>query len=236
MREKTKSNQRVSKWVTTREVRDWDGHVHALEGYWYLGDWALAHPSFTTDIDIYRWRDDDGSDETDATWLEVASTTHDFDVDSGDVEARLRVNISEFGGADDNNAAVYQLYFQINSGGYALVTNATTGVQYFNSTKLTDDGNTTEQLNGGGTFEGTNGVCEDGQAASYILLSNNDHEIEYTVKFIAADLSNSDSIDFQIVSDTDGIVTETVTPNATITKSAAGFNAYWAINSNGIIQ
>lgn len=212
-------------WINTRVEFRWNGEKFVdtlVEGYWYEGPLVLAHDETALDVDIYRWRNDDGS-ETGASWLEDANTTHDFDLSSGDVECRLRVDVSESGGANASNQG-YILRFSINSGGFVTLGAATAGVQYFDSSNLTNDNNTTEQLNGGGTFLGNSGQVEDGVSISQVIPANNDWEIEYTIKFIAADLSNTDTIDFQVLANGTDAVTMTVVPNATITIGAVSRN------------
>ena len=230
---KGKSNKRL--WINTRVEWEWkDGRLveTKVEGYWYEGPLALLHATPLTNQEIYRWRDDDGTDETDATWLEIANLTHDFDIDGGNVQARLRFSVAENGGADENSRT-YPIEFNINGGGWNSLTGATTGCIFFGSTKLTNNSDTTEQLAGAGTFQGTNGgQCEDGVVDAFVLLASADAEFEYTIEFVAADLANNDSIDFRVAI-LDGY---TVTANATITKSAASFVSAWAINSNGVIQ
>ena len=101
---------------------------------------------------------------------------------------------------------------------------ASTGCIYHDSTKLTDGNATTERLAGGGTFVGATGQVETGVSSSKIILANNDCEFVFTVTFVAADLTDSDSIDFRVVGSAggDNVVVMTVTPNATITKAAGG--------------
>ena len=215
------SENRKPIWINTRVVLEWNGERYIethTEGYWYEGVLDLAHNNPSTDQEIYRWRDDDGTDETDGTWLELANTTHDFDVSSGNVDARLRFSVAENGGADETNKT-YPLEFSINGGAYNTITAATTGCIYYSSTKLTDDSNTTEQLAGSGTFQSTNhGQCEDGTVNTFVLTASSDVEFEYTVRFVAADLNNGDSINFRVAN----LDAYTVTANATITK----LNAY----------
>lgn len=198
--------------------------------YWYGGAWSLAeHLAANIDQAEYRWRDDDSS-ETGASWLEVVDTSHDFDVTSGNVQARIRFTLQEDGGADSNPTA-YTLQFQINGGGYADVLIDSTGVIYFNSGNLTDGEVTTSQLNGTGTF--ISGECsEDAITGSLSVTANNHTEIEYTVEFVSAELTNGDSIDFRLTN-TD---TQTIDGNATITKGAAPVNYERTLESTADIE
>lgn len=174
----------------------------------------MGHVTANVDQSAYRVRDDDGS-ESAATWLEVINTSHDFDVSAGNVDFRLRVNLAENGGADAANQS-YTLQFDINGGGYNTLTGASTGCIFYDSTNLTNNTDTTEQLSQGGTFVGTGGQCEDGVVDAFVLGANNDLEAEYTVRLVSADLSDTDSINFQVLeADTYG-----VTANVTITKGA----------------
>lgn len=218
----TDSTKKV--YITTKGHLEWDealGQYIAVsdEGYEYEGPLALAHNNPALDIDIYRWRDDDGS-ETTATWLAAANTGYNFDVSAGNVQARLRVDISESGGANASNQA-YELQFSINGSAFTTLGTATTGVRYYDSANLTNNTDTTEQLNGGGTFTGTGGQCEDGIVDGFVIGANEDLEAEYTVEFVSADLSNNDVITFQILGSVDGVITATVTPTTTIIASSA---------------
>ena len=184
----------------------------------YRHIYAMNNPSM--DVDIYQWYDDDGTDETDSSTIGSVSSTNDFDVSSGNVLAQLRCNVSESGGS---NAAsqTYTLEFNIGGAGWNAIGAASTGCIYHDSSKLTDGNATTERLAGGGTFSGTSGQVETGVSAARIINSNNDCEFVYTVAFVAADLTDLDSIDFRVVGSAGGTsaVTMTVTPNATITKT-----------------
>lgn len=176
----------------------------------------MGHVVANVDLSAYRVRDDDGTDETDGTFLENINTAHDFDVSAGNVDFRLRLNLAETGGANAPNQT-YTARFNINGGGATALGAATTGCQYFDSTKLTDNNDTTEQLDQGGTFVGTGGQCEDGVVNAFILGSGEDLEAEYPIRLIAADLNDGDSITFDILEQD----SNSVTPTITITKSSA---------------
>lgn len=173
----------------------------------------MGHVTANLDQDSYRWRDDDGT-ETAATWLELVNVSHDFDVQGGNVQARLRFLLQEDGGGSLNNITG-TLEFQINGGGYNAIGAATTGCIYFDSGNLTDGNDTTQQL-GAGTFITANaGIGEDGVVEGVADFAGNDEtEYEYTVEFVAADLGDGDTIDFR-VQEAD---TFTRTASATITK------------------
>lgn len=176
----------------------------------------MGHVKANIDQDSYRWRDDDGS-ETAATWLELVNVSHDFDVQAGNVQARLRFLLQEDAGGSLSDFTG-TLEFQINGGGYNAIGAATTGCITFDSANLTDAEDTTQQI-GAGTFISTNaGVSEDGVVDGVADFSGNDEtEYEYTIEFVSADLSNGDSIDFRIQESN----TFTNTANVTISKVAA---------------
>ena len=117
-----------NRWIGSIPDLQWIVDARKYSQIYNMNDQAL-------DVDIYRWRDDDGTDETDATWLEIADTTHDFDVNSGNVLSRLRCNVSESGGTKADNQT-YTLEFQVNTDGWVALGAATTGCKYFDSTKL----------------------------------------------------------------------------------------------------
>lgn len=204
-------------WINTHVEWVWNGSQYVevvTEGYWYEGPLDLLHNNPSTDQEIYRWRDDDGTNETNGTWLAAANNTYDFDVSSGNVDARLRFSVAENGGADETSRT-YPLEFQINGGTWNVLGAATTGCIYYDSTKLTNGNNTTEQLAGPGTFQSSNGgQCEDGTVDAFVLSANADVEFEYTIRFVAADLDDGASLNFRVQS----LDAYTVTANATISK------------------
>jgi len=185
----------------------------------------------------YIWHDDDGTDETDASDLEIADATHDFDLTAGNVQARIRILMVEAGGADGFNFWG-QLQYSLNSGTYTDVDTVSSVVKAFGSTKLTNDGDTTQQL-GSGTFITVNeGVCEDGfagdgAAGQVDFVGNEEWEYEYTVEFIAADLVDSDVVEFRVLdANNPGSQSYTSYPHSTITIAAAAIEtitkATWA--------
>ena len=90
--------------------------LRAITSRDYTSTYALsgnivAHNSPQFDFDDWRWRDDDGDESsTGARFLETAGTSHDFDVNSGNVIARLRVAWTETNAGAQNNAAATLQY------------------------------------------------------------------------------------------------------------------------------
>ena len=198
------------------------------------------------DQDSYRWRDDDDS-ESAATWLEIINTSHDFDLSSGNVDARLRFLAQEI-----NNVAMddqeFYIMFQINAGGYSQLKAVSIGCVYYNSVNLTDDGSTTLQIGSGTHIDPNDGITEHGISGDIAVendfAGNDELEVEATIRFVAVDLSNGDSIDFRLyLNAADDFTTKgnptaggyTQTANATITKAGASFQPAWALRSNQLL-
>ena len=108
----------------------------------------------------YRWRADNDN-EILADWLQAPSTPHTFNLDGGDVEVRLRLLIQELNGAQASDVKL-ALVFQVNGGGYNLLTDVTTHAVYYNSINLNDEADTTQQLGVGSFITDNNGVQTDG--------------------------------------------------------------------------
>ena len=83
-----------------------------------------------------------------------------------------------------------------------------------------------------------------GKASVLKYIINDELEVEATIRFVAVDLSNGDSIDFRLyLNAADDFTTKgnptaggyTQTANATITKAGASFQPAWALRSNQLL-
>jgi len=147
---------------------------------------------------------------------------------SSDSQVQLRYRIDESGSGNVDGGATddYGLEIDINTAGFNAVTASSTGVKADTGSTLTDGAATTDRATegisaGAGSFvvgesEAANGVIEDWQ------LTGNDHgEVVWAVILVAADLSEDDSIDFRVTYNGGSPgMTNSVTPNITITKAA----------------
>ncbi len=229
------SDKKNQLWINTYLEFKWNPKSKQyedayIEGFLYSGALSLLHPTYTSDQSGYRWRNDDGS-ETAATWIELLDTTTDIDVSSSNIQKRLRLAISETGGAEGSEGAGFQLEFSINGGAYTNLTTTSTGVKAYDSSNLVEEegGDCTQQISAPDTFVSTNeGIIEDGSGDFEVAFGGTDtSEAEYTIEFITADLSDNDSINFRVAA-LDGW---TSVANATITISASGVTGTGTLNS-----
>lgn len=155
----------------------------------------MGHVVASIDQDAYRWRNDDGS-ETAATWLEALNTSHLFDVAAGNVQTRLRILIEEQNGAMSANFDA-QLEYDVNGSGiWNDVTLTSSVVRAFNSAFLSDGSDTTQQIGAGSFVTPNAGQSETGLAGGGALdfAGSDETELDYALEFIAADLSDGDSV------------------------------------------
>jgi len=145
----------------------------------------------------FRGRNDDGTDETDATWIAALNTDWN---QAADATFRVRFLVKNLGnqaGADQT----FQLTASHNAGAYFDVTGSSTIIKAVASTKVVEGANTTQQL-GAGTFVTPNaGIDEvDGQAGGTALdfAGYDEVELEFVLQIIGVDVSDSDTIDLRL--------------------------------------
>lgn len=187
----------------------------------------MGHAAYTPVLTHYRIYDDDGG-EAASTPLENEDTSHDFNVDAGNITFHLRFNEDEQGGDTNSNSnRVIQLRYDKNSTGATNVTAISNDIQAAGSgSQLTDDDATTNRAtngitDGSGTFIA--GEQEEGDGSVTCtdqLTAGNFTEFVFAVTIVAADVANGDSITFDYTDDGTA-VTVNSTPTITITKSAA---------------
>lgn len=158
---------------------------------------------FNPDLRVthFRWRADDGTDETDATWLELEDIAHTLAFADLDTNIRLRYVIQE-ANTDEVDPPTYQLQRNIDGGGFGDVDGSTsTGIRASGSTKLTDDEITTDQIGGTGTFADGRVDDVDGATTTTITQAQTEHtEVEFCFQARSADLSGGEAITFQLTS------------------------------------
>lgn len=169
----------------------------------------MTQPSFTQVT--FRGRNDDGS-ESGATWKDTQG--NDWTQDTG-VNFRIRFLIDET--ASRVWSLTFNLYYQINGGGYNAVTGSTP-VQFSLSSNFADGDDCTSQLTGGsGTFltnnngmkETTGGAINSGGAGQYF-------DTEWCLKIDSAQVSDGDTINLRIYNGTAAIAVYTDTPVITV--------------------
>ena len=189
----------------------------------------MTHAVFTPAVDAFRFYQ--SGTESGSTPLANQGTNITVNVDSGNVAFQLRYRVQETGGADGASTDDYGLQRDIDGGGYATITGATTGI-IASASGLTNDAASTNRATNGIT-DGTGSFvageqCTDGLLDDSQLTASNFTEHVWGGTVVAADVSNGNVISFRVSLNggTPGI-TNSVTPTITITKTAA-FNPGWA--------
>jgi hypothetical protein len=152
----------------------------------------------------FRFRNDD-NDEADATWK--AAVNVDIAIPDENTVVRIRHVLKNSGGDFPNGppngpqrSSHWQLRYSKNSGSYVNVSSTSPNVQGYDSTNITGNEVTTQQL-GGGTFD-VGKMAENGistiEIADVDVLSGRETELEWVVQVIAADVANGDTLDFRI--------------------------------------
>lgn len=172
--------------------------------------------------DGYRFYADDGS-ESASTALGTQDTALSLDVEVR-TALHLRIRLTETTGAASGAATDdFQLQRNINGAGWQNVNAVNTGVQYSNSTHLTDSAATTERLTGAtglGSFQAGE-VSEDGLVDDYQVLASNWTEFLYSIAVNYAEVTNGDTITFRVLLNGSTLGGYSVTPTINISKAVA---------------
>lgn len=164
----------------------------------------------------FRLRNDDGSEST-ATWKAAANTSISLDVGLGNVNLRIRFAMKETGSTASTFAA--NIFMSKNGGAYAQVTAATANAKVVDSTNLTDNNATTQQL-GAGTFVAGRVDDVDGTTtATSSIAQNSVTDFEFMVQLVSADLASGNTLDFRCYKSGVAVATYTNTPRITVLKS-----------------
>lgn len=172
----------------------------------------MTSPSFTQVT--FRGRNDDGN-ETGATWKATQGTDW---TQLTDTNFRVRFRIDETASRAWTNVT-WNLYYQVNSGGYSAVTGSTP-VKFSLSDNFAGGADCTTQLTGGtGTFvtdnngmkETTGGATNSG-SAGYLF------ETEWCLQIDRTQVSDADTVNLRIYDGSSPIATYTDTPIITVSR------------------
>ena len=173
--------------------------------------------------DSFRFRNDDGG-ETAATWITAQDVNITREKGANRV-IRLRIQIGQTTtNANSDLTHQYKVRLSRNSGAYADVgaQGATAPVRYFNSTNVTHQEATTEQLAGEYTF--LPGVIDEQGNTGDITWAGStrqETELEFVLEIVDAQVAAGDTLDFRVYRTNDeALSTYAVTPR--ITMEAAG--------------
>lgn len=153
----------------------------------------MGQPTFN--LDNFWFGDDDGTDETDNTFLGSKNSNQTLNVDTN---YRIRVGVSNTGAKAD--AIQLQLEYNHNSGGWNPVNASSSVVQMAASTKLTEGNDCTERLAGAQTFDSSNAGQEDndGLTGSNSLGINAEQEADYCFTIVSGDVVDTDTIELRV--------------------------------------
>jgi len=160
-------------------------------------------------------------DDPGATYAAALDATMDIDVNSGNVQKRLRIGIENTGTVI--GASAFKLRVSKNGGAYADVTSTSSNVKTF-ATSNYADGDDVPQLITSGTYQVDNNAAEESTGTFTLtagIAAATKFEAEIALEFIAADLADNDSLDFRVTQSNATVLdTYTNTANITITKAA----------------
>jgi hypothetical protein len=176
---------------------------------------APVNPSFTQQS--FRFRNDDGS-QTTATWSQLANTN---DRRKPFVFFRCRFLIQQtVSNANANLTRNYKLRYSLNDGTYTDVgaQGSSTIIRYANSSNITDNEATTQQL-GTGSFV-TGAMCETGDTGTITYNSGalSETEVEFVLELDGASINVSDTLDLRVY-ETNNTVLASYTQTARIVRT-----------------
>jgi hypothetical protein len=178
-------------------------------------------PSYTQSA--FRFRNDDGN-ETAATWRETLDTNTTAQTGANRV-IRLRVRVSQtISAANIALSKVFKVRYST-GGAYANVgaQGASVPIRYFDSTHVTHQGTTTNQLSTTGFVSGR--IDEQGNSGTIAFTSaaTSATEVEFVLEVVDSLVSESDFFDLRVYETSDtALDTYSVTPRITVVPAAPG--------------
>ena len=167
----------------------------------------------------YQFFDDAGT-ESGAASLAAQNTAVTGNISNGDGFGVLRIRLQSTNAVAVDPWDDFQLQVERNASSiWVNVSVASSVAQAYNNPNLTGGGPTTNRLTGGtGSFV-TGEVTEDGHVNDVGWGGNNYTELVYSLRIIAADLANGDTIRFRIIRNNDTVtMTYAVTPTINLVK------------------
>ncbi len=165
----------------------------------------------------YRWYADDGS-ESASTALAAENTSLAIS-NLADFPIVLRYGVQESGAGSAAGASTddYQLQYSLNGGAFTNVTAASSVVQGYTSSNLTDAAATTSRLSAGtGSFVAGEIAETDGLLTDWALTANNYSDLVFAIQILAAGTADGDSITFRVLRNGAVFTAYSITPALTI--------------------
>ncbi len=193
------------------------------------------------DADKFRFYEDDGSPSESASTPIAAEDTDITRNVTSDSILHLRWRVQETDGVDGNSGDDYTLFMSRNSGTFQVVNFNSTIVELDTASELIDGNDTTNRATNG-ISNGT-GSFVAGEQADFIgvtnrqLTADNYTEHVFGMNLISAEISDEDTLDFQLRAPgiTVGDIINSIVPRITVDNAAAGTVVQDIIMGPGII-
>ena len=162
--------------------------------------------AFALEFNAFRFYADDGG-EANSTPLAAQDTNVTVNAAGSDVIVHLRVRFDETGGTNGDGTDDYRLRYKKNGGNVKQISTQTSNVKANDASQLTDGGDTTNRsTNGisdpGGVFlvgeQQSKGTTSKYPVGNFLHTASKFTEHVYAVELISADLSDGDTLDFEI--------------------------------------
>jgi hypothetical protein len=147
----------------------------------------------TLNEELFWFGDDDGTDETDNTFLGAKNSNQTLLTDTN---YRYRTSVSNTG-TKQAGGLMLQLEYNHKGGGWNAVDGASNVVRMAASTKLVEGNDCTERLAGAEVFDGTNAGQEDNDGitgANNLGDTPNEQEADFCFTIISGDVDDADTI------------------------------------------
>jgi hypothetical protein len=167
-------------------------------------------------FELFWFGDDDGTDETDNTFLGAKNSNQTLLTDTN---YRFRVSVSNTG-TKAVNGLMLQLEYNHEGGGWNAVDDVSSVVIMSASTKLVEGNDCTERLAGAQAFDGTNAGQEDvdGLTGGNNLAANNEQEADYCFQIVSGDVANAETIVLRVTDAGTPLDNDNQTPTLTVSE------------------
>jgi hypothetical protein len=172
----------------------------------------------TLNLELFWFGDDDGTNESDNTFLGAKNSNQTL---PADVNYRFRVSVSNTGTKSASGLQL-QLEYNYDGGGWNPVNASSSIVRMSASTKLTEGSSCSERLAGAQTFDTTNAGQEDndGLTATNNLSNGEEQEADYCFQIRSGDVAAGKNIVLRVTNAGTPLDNYNQTPTVTIAAGA----------------
>jgi hypothetical protein len=168
----------------------------------------------------FWWRQDNGT-ETTASFRGALGTPWSPAAGDLDTPQRIRFELGNTGGMDESSGS-YNLYYDIDNGGYNPLTTSSSKVKLVSSAQsISDDDTTSEQMSGAQTFQAGR-YDETGSSTNITIVAGQETEVEFCIQFDSATITGGEVIKFQVYRDTSALDSYANTPSSTLPTPPVG--------------